>query len=269
MGPAGRLARGGWGQWGCQQSLPWGVLRGETASGTNTTATGLSWAPRGRRHLPCAPEPGVAAFPGRAVRPWALGGQRAAAPPAENPPSPAEQQALLAELGVSPASVVLPVWPWPCRQPVVPGPSARPVPRCLCSPPFLPAMLPRPEETSVAGKAPLVLHALLCMALPCMSEALAWRWGLPGAGLPAGSSRAGRSSRLRGRMGSAPTLQGEMIDRIEYNVEHSVDYVERAVSDTKKAVKYQSKARRKKIMIIICCVILGIVIASTFGGIFG
>uniref|UniRef100_A0A3Q2YT61 t-SNARE coiled-coil homology domain-containing protein n=1 Tax=Hippocampus comes TaxID=109280 RepID=A0A3Q2YT61_HIPCM len=37
---------------------------------------------------------------------------------------------------------------------------------------------------------------------------------------------------------------GEMIDRIEYNVEHSVDYVERAVSDTKKAVKYQSKARR-------------------------
>lgn len=39
-------------------------------------------------------------------------------------------------------------------------------------------------------------------------------------------------------------LQGEMIDRIEYNVEHAVDYVERAVSDTKKAVKYQSKARR-------------------------
>lgn len=41
-----------------------------------------------------------------------------------------------------------------------------------------------------------------------------------------------------------PVLQGEMIDRIEYNVEHAVDYVERAVSDTKKAVKYQSKARR-------------------------
>ena len=45
-------------------------------------------------------------------------------------------------------------------------------------------------------------------------------------------------------MGSVRALQGEMIDRIEYNVEHSVDYVERAVSDTKKAVKYQSKARR-------------------------
>uniref|UniRef100_G3TS63 Syntaxin-1A n=1 Tax=Loxodonta africana TaxID=9785 RepID=G3TS63_LOXAF len=63
--------------------------------------------------------------------------------------------------------------------------------------------------------------------------------------------------------------EGEMIDRIEYNVENSVDYVERAVSDTKKAVKYQSKARRKKILIVICCVVLGIVIASTFGGIFG
>jgi len=37
-----------------------------------------------------------------------------------------------------------------------------------------------------------------------------------------------------------------MIDRIEYNVEHSVDYVERAVSDTKKAVKYQSQARKVK-----------------------
>ncbi|KAL0994453.1 hypothetical protein UPYG_G00122460 [Umbra pygmaea] len=60
--------------------------------------------------------------------------------------------------------------------------------------------------------------------------------------------------------------QGEMIDRIEYNVEHAVDYVERAVSDTKKAVKYQSKARRKKIMIIICCVVLGIVIAASIGG---
>ncbi|KAK1805673.1 hypothetical protein P4O66_019232 [Electrophorus voltai] len=62
---------------------------------------------------------------------------------------------------------------------------------------------------------------------------------------------------------------GEMIDRIEYNVEHSVDYVERAVSDTKKAVKYQSQARKKKIMIIICCVILGVVLASSIGGTFG
>ena len=35
-----------------------------------------------------------------------------------------------------------------------------------------------------------------------------------------------------------------MIDRIEYNVEQSVDFIETAKQDTKKAVKYQSKARR-------------------------
>lgn len=35
-----------------------------------------------------------------------------------------------------------------------------------------------------------------------------------------------------------------MIDRIEYHVEHAVDYVQAATQDTKKALKYQSKARR-------------------------
>jgi len=39
--------------------------------------------------------------------------------------------------------------------------------------------------------------------------------------------------------------QGEMIDRIEYHVENAVDYVQTATQDTKKALKYQSKARRK------------------------
>ncbi|XP_076364671.1 syntaxin-1A-like isoform X7 [Tachypleus tridentatus] len=38
--------------------------------------------------------------------------------------------------------------------------------------------------------------------------------------------------------------QGEMIDRIEYNVQQSVDYIDAAKRDTKKAVKYQSKSRR-------------------------
>lgn len=38
--------------------------------------------------------------------------------------------------------------------------------------------------------------------------------------------------------------QGEMVDRIEYNVEHAKEYVDKAVADTKKAVQYQSKARR-------------------------
>merc|ERR1719275_316462 len=38
--------------------------------------------------------------------------------------------------------------------------------------------------------------------------------------------------------------QGEMIDRIEYHVEHAVDYVQTATQDTKKALKYQTEARR-------------------------
>ncbi|XP_032139202.1 syntaxin-3 isoform X2 [Sapajus apella] len=62
--------------------------------------------------------------------------------------------------------------------------------------------------------------------------------------------------------------QGSMIDRIENNMDQSVGFVERAVADTKKAVKYQSEARRKKIMIMICCIILAIILASTIGSIF-
>lgn len=49
--------------------------------------------------------------------------------------------------------------------------------------------------------------------------------------------------------------QGEMIDRIEYHVEHAMDYVQTATQDTKKALKYQSKARRKKIFIVVCVAI--------------
>ncbi|XP_052802369.1 syntaxin isoform X1 [Mya arenaria] len=63
--------------------------------------------------------------------------------------------------------------------------------------------------------------------------------------------------------------QGEMIDRIEYNVEQAVDYVETAKMDTKKAVKYQSKARRKKIMMLICLAVLIVILVSTIGGYFG
>ncbi|XP_052566905.1 syntaxin-1A isoform X1 [Culex pipiens pallens] len=56
--------------------------------------------------------------------------------------------------------------------------------------------------------------------------------------------------------------QGEMIDRIEYHVEHAMDYVQTATQDTKKALKYQSKARRKKIMILLCLTVLGLIAAS-------
>ncbi|XP_076757938.1 syntaxin 1A isoform X3 [Xylocopa sonorina] len=54
--------------------------------------------------------------------------------------------------------------------------------------------------------------------------------------------------------------QGEMIDRIEYHVEHAVDYVQTATQDTKKALKYQSKARRKLMFIVICLTIALIIL---------
>jgi len=38
--------------------------------------------------------------------------------------------------------------------------------------------------------------------------------------------------------------KGEMIDRIEYNVVQSENFVKAASTDTKKAVKFQSAARR-------------------------
>ncbi|XP_044514662.1 syntaxin-2 isoform X2 [Gracilinanus agilis] len=60
--------------------------------------------------------------------------------------------------------------------------------------------------------------------------------------------------------------QGEMINNIEKNVMNASDYVEHAKEETKKAVKYQSKARRKMIIIIcviVLLVILGISLATT------
>lgn len=50
--------------------------------------------------------------------------------------------------------------------------------------------------------------------------------------------------------------QGEMINRIEFHVGSALDYVEEAVDETKKAVEYQRKARRKKICILVCLIIL-------------
>ncbi|XP_069651022.1 syntaxin-2 isoform X3 [Haliaeetus albicilla] len=50
--------------------------------------------------------------------------------------------------------------------------------------------------------------------------------------------------------------QGEMINNIEKNVMNASDYVEHAKEETKKAVKYQSKARRKMWIIIIVSLVL-------------
>lgn len=54
--------------------------------------------------------------------------------------------------------------------------------------------------------------------------------------------------------------QGEMIDRIEYNVQIAGDHVEDAVKETKKAVTYRTSAMKKKVIcIVICIVILGVI----------
>uniref|UniRef100_A0A7M4FLZ0 Syntaxin 2 n=1 Tax=Crocodylus porosus TaxID=8502 RepID=A0A7M4FLZ0_CROPO len=62
--------------------------------------------------------------------------------------------------------------------------------------------------------------------------------------------------------------QGEMINNIEKNVMNASNYVDHAKKQTILATKYQSKARKKMMFIIICVtvllVILGIILATTF-----
>ncbi|XDV48792.1 hypothetical protein PO909_018157 [Leuciscus waleckii] len=53
--------------------------------------------------------------------------------------------------------------------------------------------------------------------------------------------------------------QGEMIDNIENNVNKAVEYVDHAKVDTKKAVRYQTRAHRKLVYVGICgavCIII-------------
>ncbi|KAM9118650.1 syntaxin-2 isoform 1-T2 [Pangshura tecta] len=59
--------------------------------------------------------------------------------------------------------------------------------------------------------------------------------------------------------------QGEMINNIEKNVMNASDYIERAKEKTKEAVKYQSKARRKKWIIVIISLVLVALIALIVG----
>jgi len=56
--------------------------------------------------------------------------------------------------------------------------------------------------------------------------------------------------------------QGEMIDNIENNMQNTLSYVEVANKETKAAVEYKTKARRKKILIIILCIILAVVLIT-------
>jgi syntaxin 1A len=54
--------------------------------------------------------------------------------------------------------------------------------------------------------------------------------------------------------------QGDMIDRVLYNVENTKDYVEQGKTEIVTARVYMAKARKKKIMIIACLVIFFILL---------
>jgi syntaxin 1A len=62
-------------------------------------------------------------------------------------------------------------------------------------------------------------------------------------------------------MAALVQTQGEMIDRIEFNVVQSENFVKAASTDTKKAVKFQSAARRKKVFIIAIIAIIVAIVA--------
>ncbi|XP_015275186.1 PREDICTED: syntaxin-3 [Gekko japonicus] len=59
--------------------------------------------------------------------------------------------------------------------------------------------------------------------------------------------------------------QGEIVDNIELNMMHTIDHVEKAREETKKALKYQSKARKKTIIIIVVVIVLLGIVALIIG----
>ncbi|TNN51599.1 Syntaxin-4 [Liparis tanakae] len=63
--------------------------------------------------------------------------------------------------------------------------------------------------------------------------------------------------------------QGEMVNQIENNIKQSSNYVEKAKEDTKTAVTYQQKARKKKLWIAICLAILILILVIALVSAFG
>ncbi|XP_005723196.1 syntaxin 3b isoform X1 [Maylandia zebra] len=59
--------------------------------------------------------------------------------------------------------------------------------------------------------------------------------------------------------------QGDMVENIEQNISKSVDHIVAAKEQTKKAVRYQTKARKKLVIIIVIVVILVIIVALAIG----
>ena len=60
--------------------------------------------------------------------------------------------------------------------------------------------------------------------------------------------------------------QGELMDRIEYQVELARDYVDQGTRELKQAVKTQETIRKKKTMIVVCLTITGIITFGITGG---
>ncbi|XP_038656928.1 syntaxin-3-like [Scyliorhinus canicula] len=59
--------------------------------------------------------------------------------------------------------------------------------------------------------------------------------------------------------------QGEIVDNIEANVMKSAEHVVSAKIETKKAVKYQSRARKKTIIIVVIVVGILAIVALIIG----
>ncbi|KAF7669166.1 hypothetical protein LDENG_00236040 [Lucifuga dentata] len=59
--------------------------------------------------------------------------------------------------------------------------------------------------------------------------------------------------------------QGDMVNNIEKNVSNAAEYIDRAKEETKKAVRYQKKSRRKYIIVAFALLILLAVIALIIG----
>uniref|UniRef100_A0A3B5AK94 Syntaxin-3 n=1 Tax=Stegastes partitus TaxID=144197 RepID=A0A3B5AK94_9TELE len=59
--------------------------------------------------------------------------------------------------------------------------------------------------------------------------------------------------------------QGDIVDNIEQNVSNSVDHIIQAKEETKKAVRYQTKARKKMVIIAVVVAILLAILALIIG----
>ncbi|EEC18587.1 syntaxin, putative [Ixodes scapularis] len=60
-------------------------------------------------------------------------------------------------------------------------------------------------------------------------------------------------------------VQGEMVDRIEYHVKNASAYIDTATQETRRAVRYQSKARKKRVFILICVAVLAVLLVIIIG----